>query len=370
MTSTQMTVPYSYLTQQFAEGTAIRNDIMEDISELASTGDFTLGSPVERFEKAICEKYNVRHCIGTSSGTSAESLAIQIMSPNKGRTIVTAPNSFVASASAIVLAGHTPKFIDVGDDYQIDLDQASHRRVLAVPVHLTGLAKYYDNWEYTINDSAQAIGALVTTSTGEVLNTCQLPSISCFSLHPLKNLNVWGDGGFITVKDDEDAYGLRLLRNHGMTDRDTIGRIGDNARLSSMQAIVAYHGLKEIDWINERRRENAKIYDEGLKDIPQIQTPIISLGSTPVYHTYVITTDRRDELMEYLSQSQIETKIHYPIPLHMQPAFKYLGYKHGDFPVTERQAERILTLPIHQYLTRDQIEYTIERIRQFPFREG
>jgi aminotransferase EvaB len=367
MTTTEMIVPYSYLTRQFGANSPMRQDIMADIESLADTGDFTLGSWVDRFEEAICDKYNVRNCIGTSSGTSALVLAIKVMVPEDNRTIITAPNSFVASAAAIVLAGHRPMFVDVGDDYQLDVDQATHRRVAAaLPVHLTGLAKYYDNWQYTINDSAQAIGATVQVGN-QTYNTCQLPSISCFSLHPLKNLNVWGDGGFITVKDDEIAQQLRLLRNHGMVNRDTIGCVGDNARLSTIQAIVAYHGLKDIDWINDRRRENAKIYDEGLTDIPNVQTPIVPYGCSPVYHTYVITTDQRDELQAFLESKGIETKVHYPKPIHRQPGYQFLGYKEGDFPVCERQAERILTLPIHQYLTRSQIEYTIDAVRQFNF---
>jgi len=233
---------------------------------------------------------------------------------------------------------------------------------------LTGLAKKYDGWSLVVHDSCQAIGAEVKIGNSW-LNTCQLPQVSCFSLHPLKNLNVWGDGGFVTTNDDDINNVIRLLRNHGLVDRDNVGIAGVNSRLDSMQSIVAFHGLKEIDEINERRRVNAERYEDGLCGLASniILPSFDAEFEKPVFHTYVVQVapEVRQHLMAYLDEAGIESKIHYPIPIHRQPGYQYLGYREGDFPQCETQAKQILSLPIHQYLTNEQIDYVIDIVRKF-----
>jgi dTDP-4-amino-4,6-dideoxygalactose transaminase len=229
-----------------------------------------------------------------------------------------------------------------------------------IPVHLTGLAKPSDHPAKTLYDAAQAMGA---EYGGE--NVAQFPNISAFSLHPLKNLNVWGDAGMVATDSDAYATDLRLLRNHGLADRDTVEVLGYNSRLDSIQAIVACHGMKQIDWITDQRIRCANRYDVGLKDCPGVKLPARDPKAKQVYHTYVMTVENREKLQQFLAKRGIQTKIHYPIPVHLQPACSYLGYKAGDFPVCEAQSAKILSLPNHQYLTDEEIDWVIGSIREF-----
>lgn len=360
--TTSVKVEYSYLKQQFQIEDTITEDIVDDIYDLIETGDYTLGEPVRRFEQAICDKYGVKHCIGVGNGTDALFLALRVLGVGSGDTVLTVPNTFIATVGAIVATGAIPVFVDVGSDYLMDYERAVHRRVkAAIPVSLTGLpCPSLHAWENTIHDAAQAIGA---ERDGKSITT--FPTLACFSMHPLKNLNVWGDGGFICTNYDGLAQDLRLLRNHGLYNRDTCIMPGYNSRLDSIQAIVAYHGLKQIDWINERRGKNAQRYDEGLRDCSGVVLPPRQMGVRQVFHTYVVQVDHRAELQAYLAAQGIETKIHYPKCIHEQPGYKYLGYKRGDFPVAEAQADHILSLPIHQYLTEHQIEYVVQHICRY-----
>jgi dTDP-4-amino-4,6-dideoxygalactose transaminase len=187
-----------------------------------------------------------------------------------------------------------------------------------------------------------------------------------FSLHPLKNLNVWSDGGVIVTNSVEMRDKLHLLRNHGMTNRDEYAFYGYNSRLDSVQAAVGNILIKDTKWITERRIEAARFYDESLKDLsPQVTLPMRSKNERNVYHLYMMLVDERDALLKHLNDSGIEAKVHYPIPLHLQPASKHLGYKLGDFPVAEAQAKRLITLPVHQHLTGEELNYVVTEIRKF-----
>lgn len=340
------------------------------------SGDYTLGNWVTKFETSIGAAYNVRHCVGVNSGTDALVLAMRALGIRDGATVLTAPNTFPATVGAILALRARPFFVDVGADYQLDYDQAVHRRVsAAIPVHLTGLARYYQAiWPLVINDAAQAIGA-----EWAGVSVTNFAHVSCFSLHPLKNVHGAGDGGFITTNDDALAKELRLLRNHGLLSRDYVGLAGYNSRLDSIQAIFAWHNLKLVDEINNKRRETARRYDEAFNsafyvrdpDNPAarkyflVQLPPRPTQATQVFHTYVIQVDQRSDLIKFLGARGIEAKIHYPVPCHLQPGFSFLGYKRGDFPVCESQADRILSLPIHEYLTDDQIDWVIESVIAF-----
>ena len=378
-----MKIEYAYLTQQFQQEDALTRDILRDIQEELRRGFFTLGPWTQKFEEAVCEKYGVKHCVGVNSGTDALKLSMKALGVGPGDTVLTQPNTFVATVGAICEVGARPMFVDVDDTYQMDLEQAVHRKVkCAIPVHLTGLARDTNGaWPLVINDAAQAIGASVVrsipvggsrTPTGITLDmkverrsVANFQHVSCFSLHPLKNIHVWGDGGFITTNDDALDKDLRLLRNHGLFDRDTVVMPGCNSRLDSIQAIVGWHMLKKVDEINERRRANATRYDTALREMRSVEVPPRDPAYYQVYHTYIIQVARREALQTHLAAAGIETKVHYPVPVHLQPGFKYLGYRKGDFPRCEEQAERILSLPIHEYLTEAELDYIIDAIARF-----
>lgn len=361
MTIGTVEVPYTYLKQQFHPDNALTQDIMRDISDELTRGYFTLGPWVEKFEQAICNKYKVKHCVAVNSGTDALMLSLKALGIGSSHSVVTAPNTFVATVGAIAAVGAKPVFVDVGEDYQIDMEQAVECAADSIiPVHLTGLAKPCQNVNNILYDGAQAMD-----SKYDGQSVTNFPVITAFSLHPLKNLNVWGDGGLVTTNNDHLADEVCLLRNHGLSDRDTVKKLGYNSRLDSIQAIVAWHGLKQTDWVTEQRIQCAKRYDEGLLDCKGVTVPVRDPLAKQVYHTYVLTVDDRDNLHDYLIKRGVQSKIHYPVPLHLQPACTDLGYKEGDFPVCEWQADHIISLPIHQYLATEQIDWVIESIRNY-----
>ena len=371
-----MKVEYAYLTQQFDAEDALTRDILRDIQEELRRGYFTLGPWTQKFEEAVCEKYGVKHCIGVNSGTDALILSMKALGIGPGDTVLTQPNTFVATVGAICAVGARPLFVDVDETYQMDLSQALHRKVkCAIPVHLTGLARDTNGaWPLVINDAAQAIGARheqpVPKTPMEAVfqgrSVANFQHVSCFSLHPLKNIHVWGDGGFITTNDSVLATDLRLLRNHGLLDRDTVVVPGINSRLDSLQAIVGWHMLKRVDEINAKRRANAARYDAGLREIPGVVVPPRDPAYYQVFHTFVVTVaERRDELIKFMAGKGVELKVHYPKCLHEQPGLKFLGYRRGDFPVAEWQADHQISLPIHEYLREDQIDFTVDAISNF-----
>jgi len=238
-----------------------------------------------------------------------------------------------------------------------------------MPVHLTGnpadmpkimeIANRYNL--YVIEDVCQAVSASIN---GQPVGSFGIAG--CFSFHPLKNLNVWGDGGIITTNSKELFDKIVLLRNHGLKNRDEVEFFGYNSRLDTIQAIVANQLLNVLDAITDTRIKNAKIYDDSLSALADyITIPPRKNNVKQVYHTYVIQAKQRDKLFAYLTHNGIEAKVHYPIPIHLQQASRYLGYNEGDFPVCEAQAKSIITLPVHQHLTDDEITYVIDNIRKF-----
>jgi len=311
--------------------------------------------------------------VGLNSGTDALFMALKVLGVGPGDEVITAPNSFIATAGAIAMAGATPVFVDVNDEYNIDpelIEAAITPKTKAVmPVHLTGnpadmvavneVARKHDI--HVIEDAAQAIGASID---GKPVGTFGV--VAGFSLHPLKNLNVWGDGGVLVTNSEEIYESVLLLRNHGLKSRDEVEVFGFNSRLDTLQAIVALHVMDELEEITRARIKSAKAYDEALAELVEfIKVPPRRPGVKQVYHTYVIQAKDREELSDYLAERGIESKVHYPIPIHLQNAAKYLGYKAGDFPVCEAQGRSILTLPVHQDLSQEQIDYVVEAMRKF-----
>ena len=383
-------VQYSYLQEQFAqpqteEAASMRvryielaksfraERTLDAIRELLKTGDFTLGDEVEQFEKRFAQLCGARFAVGVNSGTDALFLGLKALDIGPGDEVITQANTFVATAGAIVQAGATPVFADVLPDLTIDPEDAEARitsRTRAImPVHYTGnmgdihrvMAMAARHRLHVVEDAAQAAGA---SNFGQPAGSFGI--VAGFSLHPLKNLNVWGDGGAVTTYSPEIAARLRLLRNHGLRGRDEVETWGYNTRLDTLQAIVANILLDDLDDITEARIRNAGRYDEGLRELaPQIEIPPRIPTVRHVYHLYVVFAERRDELLAHLIERGVEAKIHYPRPLHLQPAAEALGYSRGDFPRAEAQAERQLTLPVHQHLDERQIDFVVDQIRAF-----
>lgn len=364
-----MKVKYSYLDTQFADS----EDIIESIRGLLKTGQFTLGPAVEEFEAKFAALCGARYVIGVNSGTDALILIMKALGIEPEDEVITAPNSFVATAGAIAMVGARPVFVDVAEDYNIDpalIERAITPRTKAViPVHLTGnpaamprileIASRYGL--HVIEDAAQAIGAAID---GRPVGSWGIAAE--FSLHPLKNLNVWGDGGVVVTNSEELARTVRLLRNHGLKNRDEVEMFGYNSRLDTLQAIVACHLMGKLDGITNARIRNAQAYDAALSELSRdITLPPRRPNVRQVYHTHVIQARDRDRLKAFLAERGIETKVHYPIPIHLQPAATHLGYRAGAFPVCEAQARYILTLPVHQDLTDKQVDYVCQSIKDF-----
>ena len=376
----KMRVPYNYLDKQFDPSGVLVNDILGDIKELVGTGEFTLGPQVREFEEKFAGLCGVKHAIGINSGTDALILILKALGIGPGDEVITAPNSFIATANVIRFVGASPVFVDVNNEYLIDINRAyeavTEKTRAVLPVHLTGNPVYMSaltgsgfqlkkggKWRgiYIIEDAAQAVDAEIY---GRKVGSWGVAG--GFSLHPLKNMNVWGDGGMVTTNNDELAEKIRLLRNHGLASRDVCAIAAGNCRLHTIQAVVGLRLLNDVRKISDARIKNAALYDSLLCDVgTAVTVPPRPVSKRQVFHTYVIQVGRREQLINFLAENGVETKVHYPVPIHLQKPYLELGYKEGDFPVCESQAKRILSLPIHQYLTKEQIYYTAGLIRKF-----
>jgi dTDP-4-amino-4,6-dideoxygalactose transaminase len=366
--TTAVKVPYSYLDAQFAHP----EPALAGIRELVARGDFTLGSALEEFERRFAALCGLPHAIGVSSGTDALALCLVAAGIGHGDEVITTPDTFIATVGAINQVGAKTVFVDCADDYNIDpalIERAITNRTKAIlPVHLTGnpadmiaIQKIARRRKLiVIEDACQSIGAAID---GRPVGTFGVAA--GFSLHPLKNLNVWGDAGVVVTTSAKFAGKIRLLRNHGMRTRDEIAVLGFNHRMDTLQAVVGNWLIGDTQRVTERRIANAARYDRALASVPQITLPPRRAQFRQVYHTYVVQAERRDALYKYLLQQGVDAKIHYPVPLHLQPGLRHLGYKRGRFPVTERQAKRILSLPVHQHLSDQQLDYVVDTIRAF-----
>ena len=363
-----MNVRYSYLAQQFADPT----EILEELRRFVPTGDFTLGKPVVEFERRFADLIGTKHAIGVGSGTDSLKLSLKALDVGYGDEVITTANTFIATVGAINEIGARPVFVDCDDTFCMDVSQVeaaiTPRTKAIMPVQLTG---YMTDMRALcpvaqrrglpiVEDACQAILADIE---GRRAGTWGIAA--GFSLHPLKNLNVWADGGVIVTNDDAVADRLRLLRNHGLRNRDEIDILGYNSRLDSVQAIVGNWLIKNVHDITARRIANAGRYDAGLGKIPQIRIPPRPPDCRRVFHLYIVFAEDRDALLAHCVKQGIEAKVHYPIPLYQQKGLAHYGYKAGDFPVTDRHAQEIISFPCDQHLTNEQVDYVIETVRSF-----
>lgn len=363
-----MQVPYVNLGAQHQQD---RDLILEKVAALLDSGQFILGDAVHNFEQSFADYCGTKHAVGVANGTDALILTMKAMGIGEGDEVITAPNSFLASASSIHLCGARPVFADVLEDQNIDptaIEKVIGPRTKAImPVHLTGRPAAMNEINTiaerhqikVIEDAAQAVGA-----SYEGKRVGSLAHASCFSLHPLKNLSACGDAGIITTNDDELAAQLRIARNHGLKNRDELAFWSVNSRIDALQAAILNVKMNRIDGWNQRRTQIADRYIAELADL--VSVPVYESDKMqPVFHACVIQTEYRDELMQYLQEQGIATKVHYPIPIHLQEGAKNLGYRLGDFPNTEVQMNRILSLPVFPELTDEQVHYVIGSIKNF-----
>jgi dTDP-4-amino-4,6-dideoxygalactose transaminase len=364
-----MRVSFSYLDRQFEN----IDPYLSDLRDFVKSGDFTLGKPLVEFERRFAEICGMPYAVGVASGTDALFLSLKIMGVEFSDEVITTPSTFIATVGAIALTGARPVFVDSEDGFVIDPDKLeaaiTPRTKALIPVHYTGnvadmpeITKIGRKYGLSIvEDASQAIGAALNGqpvgSWGET---------ACFSLHPLKNLNVWGDGGVVVTRSHELTEKLKLYRNHGLINRDEAVMFGHNSRLDTLQAVIGNRLIQQLGFITDQRIANARRYDKALSELGDfIRIPRRRPGVKHVYHLYMVRAKRRDELLAFLHKKGVEAKVHYPIPVHLQKAAAYLGYRKGDFPVSEEDSHTVITLPAHQHLTQEQIDYTIEQIRCF-----
>lgn len=364
-----MKIDHNYLREQFSQVDAV----LDGIRDIVRRGDFTLGREVGLFEAEFARMVGVKHAVGVGNGTDAIFLALKSIGVKRGvGEVITTPYSFYATTAMIQHAGAVPVFADVGRDFNIDpqkIEEAiTPHTVGIVPVHWAGrpcnmnailaIAKQHGLW--VVEDCAHAPDSVYHGS-----RCGSFGAVNTFSLHPLKNVNVWGDGGVVTTNDDAKAECLKRLRNHGMTDRNTCEAWGYNSRLDTVQAVVARFVLSGIKETTRKRRENARTLTNLLTDIPEIEIVPEAEGVESNYYLYSFHADRRDALQTFLRDHGVDAKVHYPVPLHLQPAAKSLGHKRGDFPNAEWCADSTLSLPVHEWVSEGQLGRMASLVRQF-----
>jgi dTDP-4-amino-4,6-dideoxygalactose transaminase len=383
----------------------VRAEVLQAVGRVCASQHYVLGPEVEQFEREMADFCGAREAVGCCSGTDALWLALAAAGVQPGDRVLTAPFSFFASASAIVRAGARPVFADI-DPATFNLDPVKVGEAFRgggkfklralLPVHLYGQCAAMDSFQQlaeefdlaVVEDSAQAIGA---TFNGKRAGS--LGVTAAFSFYPTKNLSAYGEAGLVTTSDPEMAAHLRRLRNHGSSRRYVHEEMGWNSRLDAMQAAILRVKLKYVEGWNEARRARAVVYDRLLAetglartqatapgasqstisnqqsaiapDDAPIHLPYTMPGAQHVYHQYVIRAYRRDELREFLTARKIGTEIYYPVPLHLQPCFAYLGYREGDFPEAERAAKEVLALPMFPELTEEEQHWVVQSIADF-----
>jgi dTDP-4-amino-4,6-dideoxygalactose transaminase len=364
-----MNVPMLDLPAQFRK---IQSEVMAEITRIFETQYFILGPNVKKIEEQMSGLAGMKCGIGASSGTDALLLTLLAINIKRGDEVITTPYTFVATTEAIVRTGGTPVFVDIEEDsFNLDVKQAAAavtpRTVALLPVHLFGLVIDPDDWRALaakhhialIEDAAQAVGAKRKGWTAGGIG-----DLSAFSFYPTKNLGGAGDGGMVLTRTDELAEIVRSDRMHGGHDRYYYNRLGICARLDELQAAVLVIKFKYLAEWNERRRALAGLYDRLLEGTP-IRRQAVPADAYHTYHQYVIRAPKRDALREFLKARGIATDIYYPVPLHLQECYSYLGYKQGQFPNAEALALDSLALPINAELSEQQVEAVAGAIREF-----
>jgi UDP-2-acetamido-2-deoxy-ribo-hexuluronate aminotransferase len=354
-------IPMVDLSRQFND---IKQELFDVLTEVLESSQYILGPKVRELEKSIAAYHGVSQAVGVASGTDALHLALDAIGIGEGDEVITTPFTFFATAESILYTGATPVFVDIEPDTMninpIKIEERITGRTKAIlPVHLFGhpadmeriqrIAKEYNL--SVIEDCAQSFGAAIGGRKAGSFGDA-----GCFSFYPSKNLGAFGDGGMVVLGDDAIAADIRKLRNHGSVGAYRHESVGFNSRLDEIQAAVLLVKMSRIDGYNQKRRQVASLYNALLSDA--VVLPAERPGCTHVYHQYTIRTPERNELQRRLRENNVSSVVYYPIPLHLQEAVSFLGYKKGDFPVAEETAEKVLSLPIFPELE----EVTVRKI--------
>lgn len=362
-------IPFVDLKAQYR---AIADEVSPAVQSVIDSCAFILGPEVTKFEEEFAKFCDVKFAVSVDSGTSAIEMALRAFDVGPGDEVIAPANTFIATVLPITQLGATPVLVDQHPDtYTIDVDQIeaaiTEKTKILMPVHLYGqpadmdpileIARKHDL--IVIEDAAQAHG---TRYKGKRVGG--FGHAAAFSFYPGKNLGAYGDGGMVVTNDEETEDRLRMLRNYGQRKKYHHESIGFNHRLDSIQAAILRVKLKYLDEWNAARRKHAEDYTRLLEGLG-VHPPMVPDYSTPIWHLYVIRVHDRYGFQSYLKEQNIDTGIHYPIPIHLQPAYQYLGYKKGDFPVTEGYADNIVSLPMYAELTDEMVQYVVEVIQNF-----
>ena len=357
-------IPFVDLGRQYL---ALQDDILRVFDKVSRSGQYVLGAEVSEFEDRFAEYCGVRRAVSVANGSDALYLSLLALGVGPGDEVICPAHSFVATAAAVARTGATVVFCDVRDDFNIDPIAIEHavtdRTKVIMPVHLTGRIADMeaiagigaDHGIAVVEDAAQAAGATRNGSRAGAFGRC-----ACFSLHPLKNLHIHGDGGIITTDDEALADHLRQFRNHGLKAGEECEVWGVNSRLDAIHAAIASVKLPHLDSWNARFREIAARYSEALCDC--VTTPSDGPHEEPTYHRYIITTGDRDRLQANLAERGVDTRVNYGVPLPFHAAARSLGHRRGDFPVAERIAAASLSLPCFAELSDDEVDYVIDSV--------
>lgn len=370
MKATEMKVPYLDLKVQYE---SLRDEISKCLQLVLDNTAFAGGPFVEKFEKEFASFCQSKFALGLGNGTDALWASLTALGIGQGDEVITTPHTFIATTEAILLSGAKIVFVDIDDvTYNIDpalIESAITKRTKAIiPVHLYGQPADMDpimeiakkHGLFVIEDACQAHGAKYK---GRHAGT--IGDIGCFSFYPGKNLGAYGEAGAIVTDNQQLVETIKMFRDHGQIKKYHHSIFGWNGRMDGFQGAVLSVKLKYLDQWNQSRRKNASLYDKLLADLSPIVTPVEADYARHVYHIYAILIDNRQQLMDALAKEEISCGIHYPVPLHFQAAYSSLGYKEGDFPIAEKCASQLLSLPMFPELTAEQIEYVVEKIKSF-----
>ena len=356
-----------------AQYQSIKPEVDNAIQKVLDSSAFAAGPFVKDFEMHFAQKHNIEFCVGVNSGTAALHAVMMALDIKAGDEVIVPANTFFATPEAVSLNGAVPVFVDCEPDfYNIDPERIeksiTSKTKAIIAVHLYGQPAQMDRIEqiadkhglFLIEDCAQA-----HTSRYHEQSVGTFGIAGCFSFYPGKNLGAYGEGGAIITRDESLYKKLMMIRDHGMQQKYHHDILGHNYRMEGMQGAILDVKLNYIDQWTDIRRKNAEFYDKHLSACKDIITPKAMNNVKHVYHLYVIRTTNRDQLQQYLKENGVFTGIHYPIPCHLQKAYNYLGYQKGDFPVTEAQADQLLSLPMSEQLTEIEIQYAADTIKKY-----
>lgn len=367
-----MPVPLLDLRAQYA---TIRSEVVDAMMRVIDAQAFILGEPVERLEQRVAALSHAKFAVGCANGTDAILLAMRALDIGRGDEVVTTPFTFFATAGTIHNVGAKPVFVDI-DPATFNISPDGVRAVVnsrtkaVIPVDLFGQMAAIETvmsgaaGAAVIEDAAQSIGARRKIA-GRWTVAGETATITTFSFFPSKNLGAYGDGGMIVTQDEAIASRLKRLRVHGGAKQYFHDEVGYNSRLDALQAAILEAKLPHLVAWSAKRRENAAYYDASLRDLPGLTTPSVDPANESIFNQYTIRVERRNELQAFLKERGIGNSIYYPLPLHLQPCFAYLGYREGNCPEAERAAKEVLSLPIYPELTRAQLDAVVAAIHAF-----